>query len=76
MVYFQTLGNSHYLLSSFIIEIGKEIIKIKCKINSVIVNLHNYCNNHVFLHNFTWITWVSFELNNWLKCDTFSIYKH
>ena len=22
--------------------------------NSAIVNLHNYYNNHIFLHNFAW----------------------
>ena len=38
---------------SFILNIHKEIIiKTKCKMNNVRVNLHNYFGNYVFLYIF------------------------
>ena len=40
--------------------------------NNVIINLHSYCNNHVFLQYLLELIWVNFGLS-WLKCDTFSI---
>ena len=45
-------NNNHHPLSSFILGIRKERIKMKYNMNNASVNLHRYCSNDIFLHNF------------------------
>ena len=50
---FFTSNNCHSPSSFiFITHKKKRIKKRKCKKNSADINLHNYCNNNVFLQNF------------------------
>ena len=41
--------------------------------NSVSVNLHGYCSNHIFYTTLPDLMWVNFELG-WLKCGSFFYY--
>ena len=48
------IHNNHHPLSSFNLKICKERKKKKiiCKVNSININLYNYCNNFTNLHNY------------------------